>query len=140
MEEYNRKENENTSDTSTCCFCFHMHLTHFCFLQHGGWTRRKHRRSRDETNLKHPGNILLCNLELNAYCALRNDITESNASEAVLLSSLSLPVFRKEELGGLLRMIHDFASMLRILTLVLSKPQEKYSIQSHSNETGSGGF
>ena len=65
----------------------------------------------DGTRIKHLGNALLCNLELNAYCALRNDITEYNASEAMVLLSLSLPVFRTTELGGVLRMIFHFASM-----------------------------
>ena len=65
----------------------------------------------DGTRLRHLDHVLCCNLQLNAYCALRNDITESNASEAVVLLSLSIPVFRTKELGGVLRMIQYFSSM-----------------------------
>lgn len=65
----------------------------------------------DGTRLRHLGNMLCCNLELNAYCALRNDITESNASVAAVMLSLSLPVFRQKALDGVLRMIHYFSSM-----------------------------
>ena len=66
----------------------------------------------DGTRLRHLNHVLCCNLELNAaYCTQRNDITESNASEAVVLLSLSLPVFRTKELGGVLRMIHYFSTM-----------------------------